>query len=181
MRKFLCAAIAAASSLAFATPAQASHIFVTDVEINGVDLDSVAGPTNPLFTIMVGDSLTFTGDLLGDSDTLVVDLSGFTGATPDPFLIAFGGGTGSFSQTVTFNTIGSFSGFVTYDFPSSSPDYIAPNQSQTDNVSLAFRVNVVGGAVPEPATWAMMLLGFGATGMSIRASRRKRSAATAAA
>jgi hypothetical protein len=27
--------------------------------------------------------------------------------------------------------------------------------------------------VPEPATWAMMLLGFGAAGTAIRRSRRK--------
>jgi hypothetical protein len=31
----------------------------------------------------------------------------------------------------------------------------------------------VGGAVPEPATWAMMLLGFGAAGVALRRQRRK--------
>lgn len=30
-----------------------------------------------------------------------------------------------------------------------------------------------GGALPEPATWAMMLIGFGAVGVSMRRSRRK--------
>jgi hypothetical protein len=30
----------------------------------------------------------------------------------------------------------------------------------------------VGGAVPEPATWAMMLLGFGGIGMAMRRSRK---------
>ena len=30
-----------------------------------------------------------------------------------------------------------------------------------------------GGAVPEPATWAMMLVGFGAAGVSLRYRRRK--------
>jgi hypothetical protein len=32
------------------------------------------------------------------------------------------------------------------------------------------------GAVPEPATWAMMLLGFGAAGTALRRSRRRQSA-----
>jgi hypothetical protein len=34
----------------------------------------------------------------------------------------------------------------------------------------------VTGAVPEPATWAMMLLGFGGIGMALRRSKRRRRA-----
>ena len=30
-----------------------------------------------------------------------------------------------------------------------------------------------GGGVPEPATWAMMVLGFGAAGFAVRRSRNK--------
>lgn len=36
-----------------------------------------------------------------------------------------------------------------------------------------------GGGVPEPATWALMLMGFGAIGASLRDSRRRRAAAQA--
>ncbi|WP_293406694.1 PEPxxWA-CTERM sorting domain-containing protein [Phenylobacterium sp.] len=32
---------------------------------------------------------------------------------------------------------------------------------------------LLGSAVPEPATWAMMIIGFGAAGGAIRASRRR--------
>jgi len=32
---------------------------------------------------------------------------------------------------------------------------------------------VVAGVVPEPATWAMMIIGFGATGSMLRANRRR--------
>jgi PEP-CTERM motif len=37
------------------------------------------------------------------------------------------------------------------------------------------RINLAeNGAVPEPATWAMMLLGFGAAGVALRRSRRRK-------
>ena len=36
------------------------------------------------------------------------------------------------------------------------------------------------GAVPEPATWAMMILGFGAAGAAVRNSRRRQAALAAA-
>jgi hypothetical protein len=44
---------------------------------------------------------------------------------------------------------------------------------------------VVGGvsvsAVPEPATWGVMLVGFGGLGVAMRSSRRKQGANLAAA
>jgi hypothetical protein len=43
------------------------------------------------------------------------------------------------------------------------------SQNNYDLVSLAIPVNT---GVPEPATWALMLLGFGGIGMAMRRSRR---------
>jgi hypothetical protein len=40
-----------------------------------------------------------------------------------------------------------------------------------------FDVSGVNGAIPEPATWAMMLVGFGGLGAAIRARRSRRVAA----
>ena len=37
-------------------------------------------------------------------------------------------------------------------------------------------VTVIGGAVPEPATWAMMICGFGLVGAGLRQNRARRSA-----
>ena len=42
-----------------------------------------------------------------------------------------------------------------------------------------YSVELQGAAVPEPATWAVMLAGFGAIGASMRAGRRRQAAATA--
>ncbi len=53
------------------------------------------------------------------------------------------------------------------------------------DTGLAFNGLQIGGtpiddSVPEPATWAMLLVGFGGLGASIRSSRRKRAAGSAA-
>ncbi|THD53370.1 MAG: PEP-CTERM sorting domain-containing protein [Phenylobacterium sp.] len=37
-----------------------------------------------------------------------------------------------------------------------------------------------GGAVPEPASWALMLVGFGGLGAALRGSRRRAAAAATA-
>jgi hypothetical protein len=47
-----------------------------------------------------------------------------------------------------------------------------------DGVDPGLTFNLVGQAVPEPASWAMMLVGFGGLGVAMR-SRRKLAAATA--
>lgn len=65
----------------------------------------------------------------------------------------FSGTTGTFLNTV--NLTGGGGGFLIEDL---SVDYsVRPD---------------TGGAVPEPATWAMMIAGFGIAGMSLRSRRR---------
>ena len=51
------------------------------------------------------------------------------------------------------------------------PDAFYSSQLLLDNVSLS-AITVTG--VPEPATWAMMIIGFGAAGSIVRTSRRRR-------
>ncbi|MEO6581327.1 MAG: PEPxxWA-CTERM sorting domain-containing protein, partial [Sphingomicrobium sp.] len=46
------------------------------------------------------------------------------------------------------------------------------NQMLQSGIQSIASIASVDGAVPEPATWAMMLLGFGAIGMSMRRRRR---------
>ena len=51
--------------------------------------------------------------------------------------------------------------------------HLNPNANGSSNAQL---YTTGGGAVPEPATWGMMLLGFGGMGMALRRSRRRTSA-----
>ena len=52
--------------------------------------------------------------------------------------------------------------------------HVTPESSRAisfDNVTLDVRQVVVSGAVPEPATWLLMILGFGLIGGSMRRRR----------
>ncbi len=70
-------------------------------------------------------------------------------------------------QHITANVLGSGSDALVFTA------YNDRYNTMLDNVS----VSAVASAVPEPATWAMMIIGFGATGVMIRASRRRTVAA----
>ena len=64
---------------------------------------------------------------------------------------------------------GNVSVFLLYDFGAAGANYIALDDTQGFSNYAIFP----GGAVPEPATWAMMLLGVGMIGSSMRRRNRK--------
>jgi hypothetical protein len=64
---------------------------------------------------------------------------------------------------------------VTFDGHDVAVDW----QNQTFLAGSKVILDINSGAVPEPATWAMMVLGFGAMGGYIRRSRRSATLATA--
>jgi len=49
----------------------------------------------------------------------------------------------------------------------------------SSKLGVNYTVGIFGTAVPEPATWAVMFLGFGAIGASMRSARRRQVALTA--
>jgi Bacterial pre-peptidase C-terminal domain/PEP-CTERM motif len=78
-----------------------------------------------------------------------------------------------------------YDSFIQYTFANAGTYFIQvgnfPNQPQSGGSGYDLQVSVaqhaLGGAVPEPATWAMMLAGFGLVGAAMR--RRKTAGAIA--
>jgi len=130
-----------------------------------VDLDGTSGPGGLLsgvFHYNAGDVVTLSFDL-GGSQRIANGLDNFTvvlfsttdGNVFDAFDVA---STDPFKNYSYFFTA-SGTGSVQFSLGTDSQDNIGP---LLDNVSL----NIA--PVPEPATWAMMMLGFGVIGLSMR-------------
>lgn len=134
-------------------------------------------PTTPTSTVMANgyNDTTFTLTAGGAFNVSSVDLAfgPFThsGATSDTTLVTgslLGGGTLSTTltvgypfQTFALNWAGLSS--ITFSALQSNSEYLA-----FDNINYA----AGGPAVPEPATWGMMILGFGVVGAASRYRRR---------
>lgn len=74
-------------------------------------------------------------------------------------------------QTFTGSQLGTLDGDgrITFDTGSSTMLISAANFQSTGN---SFEIDNIASAAPEPATWAMMILGFGFAGMALRSRRR---------
>jgi hypothetical protein len=114
---------------------------------------------------------TFTGaELIGPN-------FGSTGSVQDAI---FSGGTVSFtSDIVKFSTVGDKA--LSVELTSVLPFLTAANPSNALSTFTAVSTGSFaselaaggGGGVPEPVTWASMLLGFGGIGLAARRARRK--------
>jgi len=103
--------------------------------------------------------------------TKVLTLTG-----PDGNQIDFG--TTLFGQTIIGAHFGNVAGpagnvsvFWLFDFGTEGADFVTLDDIQGFSNAVLYTTGTP--PVPEPGTWAMMLLGFGATGFAMRRSRRK--------
>jgi hypothetical protein len=111
----------------------------------------LSSPSNPIFGFD-GDGLTFYG-VTGN----LSDPTGYGG--PDAFFTGF---SGPLFRSGTVN-------FITAIAANGGTQFFGLEDRLT---AASFTPPVVGG-VPEPSTWAMMLLGFLGLGFAFRRSRRK--------
>jgi hypothetical protein len=132
---------------------------------NYVDLDGSTRDKNPAGQITTKMSfapgtylLNFDlgGSTRGDSNTVRVTLGGFSQD------ITLGSAAGLTYHAVTFYTM--MGGSLSFT-----------NLGNSDNRGLILDNVQLSNAVPEPSTWAMMLIGFG--GLAMMGSRRRRTLA----
>ncbi|HMI41603.1 MAG TPA: PEPxxWA-CTERM sorting domain-containing protein [Sphingomicrobium sp.] len=137
-------------------------------DITGAEI-TVGGPANDLYNLLSGD-IFLTGH--AGMDWIEFGLTGLTSGTVD-FIITLSDAT-----TVSFldQLLGSgdtFFGFLANGGTSiTNVHYSADTPPAELTILKQVRINETVAAVPEPGTWAMMLLGFGAAGFALR--RRKR-------
>jgi hypothetical protein len=107
-------------------------------------------------------------------DWIEVSFGGVSAATVDFVVTLAGGGTESFIGTIIDHTASGENKFAfTTDVGITNLFYSFNGGTGTDIRQVRIIPAEGPNAVPEPATWAMMLLGFGAMGFAARRNRRK--------
>jgi hypothetical protein len=147
--------------LNFASPSFNSSSVVTTSTLNFGSLALNSG----------AQSLGFSISNLGNINTAGLELYQINGpgnaqfsSNIAPFLDLAGGGSSAFTASFNPLNVGMFSGAYTFLFRDYAPGGVGiRNYSMTLNL-----VGEVFDPVPEPANWAMMLLGFGLVGAVAR-------------
>ena len=174
---------------AIANPAQAADLTGTNVDVTWLFPDASTIYATQTFAVGPGVELTCPGGGVGGGlcsgfvDSSTIDLG------VDTLALAITGGTAPWSGAA-FNGYefsglsagGLWSGYsLTTNFAgldasriSFTPDAVRVNmQGIAPSQGQSFTITLLSAAVPEPATWAMMLVGFGAVGVSMRRHKRR--------
>lgn len=163
----IAAALVASTSAAPVAAAQFTFDFATTTALFG-------GPVSGSGVFTTSDVPTTVG---GQTALAVTSISGtFNGAAiTGPTLATFGnyfitGPTFVDGSGIRFNTTATTNVTLFYDSNARSYRVNAINQGRSSLVAATSAP--VAAPVPEPATWAMLIVGFGMLGMGLRSTRR---------
>ncbi|WP_339693376.1 PEPxxWA-CTERM sorting domain-containing protein [uncultured Parasphingorhabdus sp.] len=182
----------ATAAILLTTPANAA-IFIVDATNNassgGTALGTISLAAGQVFTVSSStDDLWSAGPLprFSDANGLVADR--FATASDDSGQAVgtqIGTNFGLHSQFGHSAAFGSLVGRINGVYQTIGANYSGPawqtgslevfywDSNNFDNSGdISFDINAVSGAVPEPATWAFMIFGFGAIGGAMRRQRK---------
>ncbi|MES2995013.1 MAG: PEPxxWA-CTERM sorting domain-containing protein [Patescibacteria group bacterium] len=198
MKRFSCVAAAIAALCLSATAANAANRVTFEGIIDrGVDADEIFGKGLDLDGLSFTASYVFDADLgvrvtEPGSDTLTTGVTSpfttvrFTIGGVTRYLDMIAGGTSITGTTITFNAFPDPDDALTMHMTSAAiPPLLTTPFGRTagsgsGNVefpngygyfSTYYVTNESLSAIPEPATWAMMIVGFGLAGSALRRSR----------
>lgn len=183
MRKLLTAAAAAAACLSFSSSASAATFFFTAADMDlAFGADGTISATFGRSGIGNGDPAENVPGDFTDIYTFTIPASGLASGSITTNTSFLGSSTDLDLVSVFFNGVqltGSGVGLNEVLFANSVPIFanalntITINGFSRGNGSYGARGSFVplGAAIPEPATWAMLILGFGVIGYSARRRR----------
>ncbi len=171
MKKFLLVSVGA---FALSTSANAATVFAGSWDVYNVaaPIWTDAPPNGPLaYTGQEAAALLFGGNA---SDYVISTIdSDITNINNMAWYDVIGFGGNIFAEDYFSKHLGQFygpeSGFGNDVNTNAASAFIRDNLQFSGAINYAFRVD---GAVPEPATWAFMIFGFGAIGGAMRRQRK---------
>jgi hypothetical protein len=156
MHRFIALAAASLVALGIGSEADASQVLFSFI---GPSIISFVIDKSPVPSFQTSDGFTLQGipDIVNGVSSSITHLS-FTSS--DPYSIGLDGNILLEDHPLQFYNNGNYNPTFMVG------QYSFNGQGNEDVYSLA--ITDVAGAVPEPATWAMMLVGFGGVGFAMR-------------
>ena len=179
MKKLLSLALACAA-VAYAPAASAADFFPPSAEFQvfgdpTTGLETVSGSITRVGLSGTGtDNFIFrigpaTGNGIGLGSGSIITSFSITGPTSLQFTsVTFNNGVSTFVVPITALGTGAAATLSNIPIFSGNFNTLSVNWTATGNASYGGNLTFVPGGIPEPMTWAMMILGFAAVGFAMR-------------
>ena len=180
MKRFILAAAASAAAIVAAAPASAAT-YLRDLGTVTTPPDAFFSPSilvtpgvvDAYYTFTLTSAFTVNGANFTSTNPNAVSFNNvgvYAGTATNASMGTPAGTRYAFNNVQSIDPGGNSIGFVPVQLAAGSYTiYLSGNAATTNTVSSSIRFTA---PVPEPATWGLMLLGFGMVGVGLRARRQ---------